>query len=220
MKKLLLATMMLALTGTACAKEKAQQPEQGFEYHPVKQVQPTSTGGKVEVVELFWYGCGHCYRFEPSLHKWVTGKVPEGAKFVRVPAIFNPAWAFHAQVYYTAETLGVTEKIHQPLFDAIHKQRRKINTLDAAADFFAEHGVSKDDFRNTFNSFIVQSRVRRAEQLTDASGITGVPSMVVNGKYRTDGKSATFNDTHADPHEKMLEVVEFLVAKEKAAAKK
>lgn len=220
MNKLLLASMMFVLAGFASAADKPQEFEQGFEYHPLTQVQPTTTGDKIEVVELFWYGCSHCYRFEPSLHEWVSKKIPAGATFVRVPAIFNPAWAFHAQMYYTAETLGVAEKTHQPLFDAMHKERRQINTLDAAADFFAEHGVSKDDFRNTFNSFIVQSRVHRAKQLTEASGITGVPSMVVNGKYRTDGKSATFNDPHANPHEKMLEVVEALIAKEKTAVTK
>ncbi len=185
--------------------------EEGTQYAQINPPEPTSVvPGKVEVVEMFWYGCPHCYHLEPYVQQWLAHK-PANVEFVRVPAIFgNKQWRLHAQAYYTAEILGVGDKIHTPLFDAIHKEKRQLNTEDALADFFAEHGVDKKQFHDAFNSFSVMVKVNHAADLTQRYGISGVPSVIVDGKYRTDGGMAGGT-------ENIFKVVEYLVAKESKA---
>lgn len=147
-------------------------------------------GGNAEVVELFWYGCPHCYSFEPYIESWLDQK-PDGVAFVRVPAVFNKRWAFHARAFYTAEALGVLDKIHRPLFEAIHERRNPMGEVSDIAALFAQHaGIDEATFMNTFNSFSVDSKVRRAAQLTRDYKLTGVPSLVVNGKHRTTASQA------------------------------
>jgi thiol:disulfide interchange protein DsbA len=125
-----------------------------------------------------------------------------------MPAIFtNPKWELHAKAYYTAEALGVLDKIHRPLFDAIHTQNRDLGTEAALMAFFAEHGVSNEDFQRTFNSFSVRNKTNQAKILTDRYGISGVPAIIVNGKYRTDG-------TSAETLENALAAVDYLVKEE------
>jgi thiol:disulfide interchange protein DsbA len=160
---------------------------------------------------MFWYGCPHCYHFEPLLEKWIEGKSDQVA-FVRVPAIFRDSWLLHAQAFYTAKALGVLDKVHRSLFDAIHLEKRRFNTKEALADFFATQGVAKKDFLSTFESFAVQGKVQQAVVITRASGITGVPAMIVNGKYRTDAELA-------GSFERMLEVVDYLIAQESTSTK-
>lgn len=180
--------------------------DEGIEYHKIDPPQPTVTQDKIEVVELFWYGCPHCYHFEPMLQKWLKNK-PDNVVFVRIPAIFNPGWALHAKAYYTAEALGVLDKLHEPLFDAIHKHHKRLGSEEELQKFFAEYGVSAEDFSNTFHSFVIDAKVRRAADLSKRYHIDGVPSMIVNGKYRTDGTLA-----HGQPE--ILKVVDYLINKE------
>ena len=187
--------------------------DEGFEYQKISPPVPTSTTDKVEVVEMFWYGCPHCYHFEPLLQKWLKDK-PKNVKFVRVPAVFRKSWEIHAQVYYTEEALGLTEKLHQAFFDAIHKQRKRMNTRQEIRDFFIAHGVKGAVFDKAFDSFIVKSKVLQAIRLSRAYGITGVPSMIVDGKYRTAAKMASINDARGPSHENMLKVVDQLIMKE------
>ncbi len=197
--------LLLPLTATIA---RADTYTEGQQYALIPAPQPTTAPpGKVEVVELFWYGCPHCYAFEPYLKEWLKHK-PANAYFVRIPAIFNsPLWRLQATAYYTAEVLGILDKIHEPLFDAIHKYNIPLNTEDQLADFFAKYGVDKKQFHDTFNSFAVQAKVNRAAELTRLYGISGVPSIVVAGKYRTDGPMAKSYET-------LLNVVNYLVAKE------
>ena len=187
--------------------------DEGFEYQKVAPPVPTSTSDQVEVVEMFWYGCPHCFSFEPMLKGWLKNK-PDNVKFIRIPAIFRPSWEVHAQAYYTAEVLGVIEKIHQPLFDAIHVKRQRLNTKEAIRSFFIAQGVEAAIFDKTFDSFVVKSKVSQALRLSRAYGITGVPSMIVNGKYRTDAKTASINDARGPSHENMLKVTEELIKME------
>lgn len=173
---------------------------------------PVSTGltEKVEVVEVFGYLCIHCYSFDPMLGRWEQTK-PAGVEFKRVPAVFSSDWGLMAQAFYTAETLGVGDKMHEPLFEAIHIDRLDIRDERLLAQLFAEHAdVTALDFSKAYSAFSVKSRVSQARAKGSAYGITGVPTMVVNGKYRVDGRMAGSN-------EGMLKVVDFLVAKEKAA---
>lgn len=199
------AVMAEALTGVGDYAE-------GVDYERIMPPLPGAEAGSAEVMEFFWYGCPHCYQFEPTLHAWEKSK-SENVKFVRVPAVFNnPTWKLHAQAFYTAEVLGVFDTIHKPLFDAMHEHKRRINTEDSLQAFFADYGVSEADFRKTFNSFAVQTKVRRAADLSRRSGITGVPAIVVNGKYRVTGNLA-------GSHENMIKITDALAAAEAGAGK-
>lgn len=183
---------------------------EGVHYEAVSPPLHAMEPGKAEVLEIFWYGCPHCYRFEPILEQWAKNK-PEGVAFTRVPAVFRDSWLLHAQAFYTAEALGVLDKVHRPLFEAMHSKGRQFKTKQALADFFAKLGVPKEDFLPTFDSFAVQGKVQQAVAITRASGITGVPAIVINGKYRTDANMA-------GGFEKMLEVVDYLIAPEETSS--
>ncbi|KPK40193.1 MAG: hypothetical protein AMJ69_03285 [Gammaproteobacteria bacterium SG8_47] len=199
------------LVGAGLAMPALSGIDEGVQYQKVIPPQPTSTADKVEVVELFWYGCPHCFQFEPELRKWLETK-PANVELVRMPAVFNPRWRLHAQAFYAAEVLGAMDKMHDALFEALHVKKRRLNDEAQLQEFFVEHGVSAEDFKNAFNSFAVYSKVRRAEDLTRRYGISGVPAMVVNGKYRTDGPMA-------NGHTGMLRVVDYLIDRETGAAR-
>lgn len=180
-------------------------------YEHVSPPQPTQTPAKVEVVELFWYGCPHCYDLEPYLARWLQTK-PEHVAFVRMPAVFsaNKLWQLHAQAFYTAEALGVLERIHPALFEAVQKTRRPLSTPEQLRAFFKDNGVAEDEFKKAWDSFSVQARLRQAMTLTQRYGIDGVPAIVVNGKYRTSGSL-----TGSYPN--LIKVIESLVDQEHKA---
>ena len=189
-----------------CSLAFAEEYEEGVHYERVIPAQPTSTVGKVEVLEIFWYGCPHCFRFEPYIERWLKRK-PDNAQLVLMPAIFRPNWEVGARAYYTAKLLGVLDKIQSPLYKALHLQKRNLHTEDAMRDFFAEQGVDKKEFIKTYKSFAVETRLRRAKTMTSRYGIRGVPAVIVNGKYRISAQSAGGNA-------EMLKVINFLVKKE------
>jgi len=189
---------------------QANDYEEGKEYQLLSSPQPTSTGDKIEVVELFWYGCPHCYELEPDVQAWLERK-PEYVELVRMPAIVGPRWELLAQAYYTAELLGIVDTIHPALFKAIHEKHMKINDEAALQAFFVDQGVSAEDFRNTFNSFAVAVKMNNARQMTRRYRISGVPTIIVNGKYSTGAKLAGSNKG-------VFEVVDYLVEQEHAAA--
>jgi thiol:disulfide interchange protein DsbA len=175
-------------------------------YELVQPPQPTTTKDKVEVVEMFWYGCPHCNALEPYVERWLKRK-PANAEFIRIPAVFRPQWELHARAFYTAEILGVLDKTHSAMFEAIHSRKMRLSTEAELANFFAQHGVSKDDFKRVFHSFAVEAKVRRAKDLSHRYGIDGVPSIIVNGKYRTGAQLAGGNAN-------IFKVVNFLINKE------
>lgn len=175
-------------------------------YETISPAQPTHDPAKVEVIEFFWYGCPHCYDFEPLLNKWKEN-LPKNVEFIRQPAAFNETWAKHAKAYYTAEALGVVDKIHADFFDAVQKKGEELQTEDQLAKFFAAHGVKEADFHEAYNSFPVDAKMRQAPAMAARYGITGVPAIVINGKYKTNGKLA-------GSHEKMIEVTNKLIEQE------
>ena len=197
----LLLPMLVSMT--ACAEGYTQ----GQDYVELSNPQPTSSGDKIEVVELFWYGCPHCYHLDPFLEDWVANK-PDDVEFVRMPAIVSKRWELLAKAYYTADLLGVVDKIHPALFEAIHEDKRKINDETALRDFFVEQGVSAEDFKNTFNSFAVNVKVNNAKQMSRRYAITGVPTIIVNGKYSTSPGMARGN-------EGVIKVMNYLIEKER-----
>lgn len=173
--------------------------QEGKDYVRVSTPVPPATPGKVEVVEMFWYGCPHCYDLEPVTEEWLKRK-PENVVFMRVPVAFGATWEPGARAYYAAEALGVLDKLHPALFDAFHK-RRKLSTEDELATFFAEHSVDQEAFRKAYKSFQTETQLRRGNQLAQRYGLKGVPAVIVNGKY--DIRSP-----------RMFEVVDFLIARE------
>jgi len=187
---------------------QAEDYNEGFEYLKINP--PVSTDvkkGQVEVVELFWYMCSHCYHFEPVIKKWKKNK-PKNVVFKRIPAIFSPRWAFFAKVHYTIELLDIVDKIHDPLFEAIHEKKARLGNETAIARFVEKHaGIKPQKFLDVFNSFSVDAKVRKATDLSRRYGAQGVPTVIVNGKWRTGG-------TIAGGHEGMIKVVNHLIKME------
>jgi len=199
-----LALALLALAGTASAADIVA----GQHYKEIVPEQPKFKGdAKIEVVEIFWYGCPHCHRFRPFMEEWLKTK-PANVTYTRMPAVLRPSWAIHARAYFTAEALGVADETHDALFNAIHVNKRRLNTEDELAEFYAEHGVEKDKFLKAFNSFAVESKLRRATELARRYGVFATPTVVINGKYRTDG---TMSEKGFDG---MIETIDYLVKKE------
>jgi thiol:disulfide interchange protein DsbA len=180
----------------------AQQPVQYGEISPPQPVE--AKAGKIEVVEFFWYGCPHCYNLEPYIESWLK-KLPADVEFRRVPAVFNQRWAHDAAIFYTLEAMGLLDKLHRPLFDAIHKDHLRTENQAAMAEWLQKHGVDDKKFMDTMKSFGVQSKTRRATQQTVAYKIDGTPAMAVQGRY-------TISADQGGTQQGMLQAVDALVA--------
>jgi thiol:disulfide interchange protein DsbA len=204
MLKKIIQTVLLFLLFSSSFLLKAEPAAIGYE--TLSPAQPTQNPDKIEVIEFFWYGCPHCYSFEPLLEKWAKN-LPKNVEFIRQPAAFNELWSKHAKAYYTAEALGVVDKVHADLFDAVQNKKESLDTEEALAKFFAAHGVSETQFHEAYNSFVVDAKMRQAPLMAARYGITGVPAIIINGKYKTNG-------TLAGSHEKMIEVMNNLIKQE------
>lgn len=178
----------------------------GQGYENLKAIQPTQDTDKVEVIEFFWYGCPHCYKFEPEIEAW-KATLPGNVTFIRQPAVFSSLWGKHAKAYFTAEVLGVVDKVHADFFHAIQVKKEKLASEEDLADFFVAHGVDKAAFHDAYNSFIVDTKMRQAKAMGPRYGITGVPALVVNGKYLVNARSASDKGG-------MIKVVNELIAQE------
>lgn len=163
---------------------------------------PAARKSQETVLELFWYGCPHCHPLEPLLNDW-RARHP-GVVFERMPAVLGDSWAIHAHAYYAAESLGVLERFHQPLFDAIHVDGKRFNDEAALAAFAAAQGVDAVRFRQALRAFAVDARVRQAMAITRRIGLDGVPALVVNGRYLT-------SPSLAGSRQRALEALDFLV---------
>lgn len=175
-------------------------------YETLSPPQLTQNQDKIEVIEFFWYGCPHCYTLEPEIDKWLKTK-PDNVEFIRQPAIFSSLWEKHAKAYFVAEALGVVNKVHADLFDAIQNKKQKLTSEDQLAKFFVARGVDETEFRNAFNSFFVDNKLRQAKSMAPRYGITGVPALIINGKYKTTGPLAK-------SQKNMIEVMNRLIQQE------
>jgi len=190
MKKLFTALMLLASFNVMAA-----DPQMGKDFDKTVQTMVSDTPNKIEVTELFWYGCGHCYAMETPINAWVK-KLPADVVFKRVPGLPNASWAPMAKAYYAMEILGVLQKLHSPLFDAIHKQK-SLNPTDekAAIEWVTKQsGLDKIKVEEAFNSFSTNTNLKRAANIFRASGATGVPSIIIDGQYITSSTMAGNND--------------------------
>lgn len=190
MKKLFSALLLLASFNVFAA-----DPQMGKDFDRTAQAIANENPNKIEVVELFWYGCGHCHHMETPLNAWVK-KLPADVTFKRVPGLPNQSWAPMAKTFYALETLGLLEKLHTPLFDAIHKQK-SLNPTDekGAIEWVTKQsGLDKAKVEEAYNSFSNNANLKRAANLFRASGATGVPSLVINGQFITSSTMAGNND--------------------------
>lgn len=174
-------SLLFVVTGLAQAEPRVWQ-----EYAPLQMLQAVETGKKIEVREFFYYGCPHCYDAEPALHEWFKRKAKD-VEFVRTPGLFQDAWLPMTKTYYALEAMGLLDKLHTPLFDAIHKQNQRNLMSDESAifDWMAAHGVERQKFIDTYRSFSTQGKANHAKEMTSMYGIDGVPAFVVDGKYIT-----------------------------------
>jgi protein dithiol oxidoreductase (disulfide-forming) len=176
--RVIVLSSVLLLAGSEGA---AAQPD----YQLIQPPQPTSSAdGRIEIAEVFQYGCGACASFEPYLERWAETK-PDHMDLVRVPAVWNALGELHARAFYTAEALGILDKTHAPFFRAFHADGNRLETKDKLRDFFARFDVTAQAFDATFDSFAVHTKVQRAKELVERYGIPETPSVVVDGRYLT-----------------------------------
>jgi thiol:disulfide interchange protein DsbA len=177
----------LKLGGPASTAPTSAKFKEGTNYTKIVPAQPTGVApGKVEVTEVFWYGCGHCFTLDPAIESWRAKGKPAYVEFVRVPAMWNDGTRMHARVFYTAELLGKLDELHTLIFREFHVAGNQLNSVDKISAFFQQHGVSKDEFTKAFSSFAVETKLQRADFLNRRYRIQSVPTVVVNGKYSTD----------------------------------
>ncbi|OBS09202.1 thiol:disulfide interchange protein DsbA/DsbL [Acidihalobacter prosperus] len=210
--KYLWAILLLFPLAAFAAGGAADSFDEGIDYQLITPRPALPTGapkGKVQVAEFFWYQCPHCANLEPKLERWLHRDKPAAADFVRVPAVLAPNWFFMARVFYTAKLLGVEQRMTPLLFKAIHTQGARAEDLDGVAKLFAKHGISERRFKQAFESLAVDTHVRRAIQLTREYGISGVPTLVVDGRYRVDPDLA-------GSYARMFRIVDYLVRKVQA----
>jgi thiol:disulfide interchange protein DsbA len=181
-KRLIVLFALLSLSGLAAAQ--GQKIEEGFDYRILPIAQPVETKGKVEVIEFFWYGCPHCYDFEPELSAWVK-RQPKDVAFRRVPVAFRDDFLPHSQLFYALEAMGKGDALNEKVMYAMHKENKRLLTENEIADWVASQGVDRNTFLATYRSFAVVSKARAAKQLAEAYRIEGVPTIVMQGKYVT-----------------------------------
>jgi len=204
--------IVLAQADTSAATNEWQFKENQH-YYRLTPTQPTTGGAdKIEVATFFWYGCPHCKDFEPFINGWAETK-PANVRFVRIPAMWNRGLALHAKLYYTEEVLVRNGVIKDPVafratvFQEYHQRRNRLNSEESIRSLFARFDVSSEEFERTWNSFEVNQKLRVADDLARRYGVSNVPVVVVNGKYRTGG-------AEAGSYPKLLEVIDELVARE------
>jgi thiol:disulfide interchange protein DsbA len=204
-----LAAALLTTLGMLSLALNAQAEEyvEGEHYDLIAPVIRGKTD-KIEVTEFFWYGCGHCYNFEPKLSQWEKS-LEDDVAVVGSPAMWNSQMEVHARAFYTAEALGVLEQVHMPLFQALNLDRKRLASEEELADLFAAQGVDREAFSKAYNSFGVGSQVRQANARARAARISGTPELMVAGKYR-------INTRKAGSQANMLKIADFLIEKVRA----
>jgi len=200
-------SIMLAglLFATMAVAQKPASFQEGTHYHWAAPGQASET---IEVAEFFWYGCPHCYSFEPFVQEWLERK-PEDVQFVKIPATFNkPNVLMHAQTFYALEMMGVPEQIHMDIMAEMHDRRNPLATQEEMEAFLETKGIDIGAFQEAMTSFAVHVKMKQAQQLAQRYGIGGVPALVVGGQYRN-GKLRSY--------EQMIELLDYLIPQVRGA---
>ena len=207
MFKRILTILSLSLVSFAAIAEETYVA--GKHYDIISPAIRTAEPSKIEAAEFFWYGCGHCYTFEPMVSQWKK-TLDEDVSFRGIPAMWGGAMELHAKAYYAARVLKVEDKMDTAMFQALNVDRKPLRSEKEIAEFFVANGVAEEDFYKAYNSFGVGSQVRQANSTARAAKITGTPSMMVNGKYLITTRKAGGNAN-------MLKIANYLIEKERAA---
>lgn len=211
MIRTLTSSAVLALSLLSAASLVNAQPwVAGEHYRVLDNPVRTASDNGVEVAEVFWYGCPHCYNFKPLAEAW-EAEAPDYINYVKLPAALGRSWEPHAYAFYALEAMGELDRVHDALFDALAGERRPLNTPEALADFVAGYGVDAEKFLENYNSFGVRARVQQAQAKIRGARITGTPTMLVDGKY-------VVSASMAGSHENTLKVVEYLAEKERSGS--
>jgi protein dithiol oxidoreductase (disulfide-forming) len=216
----LFCTALLGLAaGLAGVSASAADPQQGAQYLVLPSQQPTDTGKKIEVIEFFAYYCPHCYAFEPALEAWVK-KQGDDIVFKRVHIQGGAGVLPQQRLFYTLDAMGLLNQYHQKVFDAMHQQHLRLSSDEQVFDWAAQNGIDRAKFIDTYRSFGIQARLRRAGTMMDAYGVDRWPLVVVDGRYVTSpshaGAGAPEGTTEVQQQQQALQVMDFLVAKAKA----
>jgi len=177
----------------AFASAGAAWSQAGTPYSLLSPPQPTEGGGKIEVIEFFWYGCPHCYALEPAVNAWLK-TAPKDVVFKRVPAFPSESWGRDAVMFYTLEAMGLLDKYHDKVFDAIHKDKVNFANKAKRDEWLKANGIDPAKYAEVEKSFTVVTKVARARQMTQSYKVDSVPRFIVNGKYVTSGEQAGGND--------------------------
>ncbi|MFL1483251.1 thiol:disulfide interchange protein DsbA/DsbL [Marinobacter sp. LN3S78] len=202
-----LAAGVIAATVAFSASAQDQWVE-GEHYERLSTEVSASSGEGIEVVEVFWYGCGHCNDFEPFMQAWKKD-IGDDVNLVLLPAPMNKAAVQHAYAYYATEAIGATDKTHEAFYTALAEERQDLTSASALADFVETQGVDREAFLKAFNSFGVKAQVQRGMSVLRGAQVRGTPTMLVAGKYKT-GPGMTGG------HAETLEVVDYLIEKERS----
>lgn len=208
MKRLALTAMTMVAMSASGLTLAAEPFVAGKDYTVLSTPGTVEKAGQIEVREFFWYGCPHCYKLEPFVANWLKTK-PADVNFVRSPAAMNPTWEQNARGYYAVDLMGMTEKVHKPLFDAINMKSQRLFDQNSLANFYKGYGVDTAKFNGMFNSFAVSGKIAQSKQLAQKYQLDGVPALVINGKYVVKGES-----------QKVITVTNYLINKERALVKK
>ncbi len=202
MKKLssLIAAFLLLAAGSVAAKPF----QEGVQYVPIQPQPAMGAGDQVEVIEFFWYGCPHCRDFYPVVSKWAK-QLPDNVTFVEMPVMFGGSADLHAQVFFALQGIGELERLHTKLFDALHVAKRDLKNRAAVDAFLEENAVDMVKFNEAMGSFSVAAKVNRARALMRRYGVRSVPTMVVDGRYRS--------GTGFRSYEEITEVMDHVVDK-------
>lgn len=209
-RSLILALGVLCAASACAADEAAPKWQAGTSYQLIDPPQPTATGDKIEVLEVFSYACPHCAHFQPQAER-LKASLPANAQFRLLPADFHPNWVTFARGFYTAQALGLVEKTHQAMFDAIYRDNRPMNSLGAIADFYAENGADKAGFLSTAQSFVIDGDLAHGHAMEMKYGVDSTPTLIVNGKYRI-----VANGEQKIGFAQMVDIALYLVAQEAA----
>ena len=191
------------------ASASLEKYQAGKHYKVIPAPVRTANQDKIEVNEVFWYGCSHCYHFEPMLESWAK-KLGSDVDFERTPAVWRPAMEVHARAYYAAKQLNVLDSMHLIIFKAMQEEKKALANEQEVVALFAAHSIDEASIRKAYDSFSVQSQTRQADARARSYGVEGTPEIIINGKYR-------ISSSDAGSQEAMLDVATFLIEKERKA---
>jgi len=215
MKRLISIFMLAILIPVASCSAQSEDVKdasaykQGKDYSLIPRPVKTADPSKIEVVEIFWYGCIHCFRLEPEIEDWIPN-LAEDVDFIRMPAIWADIMELHAAMLYANEALGLTDQLHTAIFKEMNVEKNQMPNEKAILKFIGKQGVDAEKYRRAMNSFGVSSQVLQAKSKMGAYGVRGTPEMVINGKYK-------LTTAMAGSHQRMLKIADALIAQERAA---